>query len=319
MAPQASLVTFAVLAALGLGMLSETGLAQDAKTSHQLLVEVEWLEQHYQDPNTVIIHFGPEEDYAKEHIPGAVWLSFDHISAPHEHDDEQSLMLEIPDHGKLQDLFRQSGINNDSRVIVYWSSDWVTPSSRMMLTLDYAGLGRQSMLLNGGLEAWTAADLPVTEVVSHPKTGNFTMHPRDDLIVSAEWVQQHAGTPGYSLVDARSAAHYDGVRDSEAGAGHIPGAVNIDWRSLVDGEPARWHDSKALAATFEEAGVKPGDTVVGYCHIGQYATAMLFAARTLGYDVKLYDGSMQEWGGIKQLPLEKPKTAGSGEGHSEGR
>ena len=44
-------------------------------------------------------------------------------------------------------------------------------------------------------------------------------------------------------------------------------------------------------------------------NVGQYATAMLFAARTLGYDVRLYDGSMQEWGGILQYPLDKRETA----------
>ena len=322
MAPQTTpiraITSFVIMAALGFVMFPRTIQAQDTKTSHRLLVDVAWLEQHYQDPNTVIIHFGPEEDYAKGHIPGAVWLSFDHISAPHEDDDDQSLMLEIPDHSKLQELFRQSGINNDSRVVVYWSSDRVTPSTRMMLTLDYAGLGRQSVLLNGGMAAWMEAELPVTEEASHPKAGNFTIHPRIDLIVSADWVAAHTGTAGYALVDARSAAFYDGVRDSDAGMGHIPGALNIDWRSLVDGEPATWHDTTTLAAIFEEAGVKPGDTVVGYCHIGQYATAMLFAARTLGYDVRLYDGSMQEWGGIKQLPLEKPEVAESAEGTSEG-
>lgn len=308
MAPRTTAVTLAAIAILGTSSPAGPLQAQDTKNRDNLLVDVAWLENHYQDPNTVIIHFGPEEDYLEAHIPGAVWLSFDHISTPHEHTDDKSLMLEIPDHAKLQDVFRQSGINNDSRVVVYWSSEWVTPSTRMMLTLDYAGLGRQSVLLDGGLEAWTAAELPLTEEATYPKAGDFAMHPRSDLIVSAQWVQEHAGTPGYSLVDARSAAHYDGVMDSENGSGHIRGAVNIDWRSLVEGEPATWHDSKALAAIFEEAGVKPGDTVVGYCHVGQYATAMLFAARTLGYDVKLYDGSMQEWGGVKQLPLEKPKA-----------
>ena len=46
---------------------------------------------------------------------------------------------------------------------------------------------------------------------------------------------------------------------------------------------------------FEKAGVKANDTVVGYCHIGQQATAMLFAARSLGHPVLLYDGSFQDW------------------------
>ncbi len=304
------IATTATVVALA-GFLSPAHLeGQDVKDQNRLLVDIEWLAEHYEDANLVLIQFGPEEDYPKGHIPGAVNLSFDDISTPHDHDDKMSLMLELPEDEVLQKALREIGVNDDSRVVVYWSSEWVTPSSRMMLTLDYAGLGGQSSLLDGGLEAWTAAGLPITEEASYPEPGNFTMKARNDLIVTAEWVQEHAGTEGIALVDARSAAYYDGVKDSEAGEGHIPGALNVDWRSLLDGEPTVWRDREQLAEIFSTAGVKPGDTVVGYCHIGQYATAMLFAARTLGYSVKLYDGSMQDWGAIKELPLESAKTAG---------
>jgi thiosulfate/3-mercaptopyruvate sulfurtransferase len=44
--------------------------------------------------------------------------------------------------------------------------------------------------------------------------------------------------------------------------------------------------------------------VVAYCHIGQYATMALFAARTLGYEVKLYDGAFQDWA-QRDLPVER--------------
>ena len=52
--------------------------------------------------------------------------------------------------------------------------------------------------------------------------------------------------------------------------------------------------------------MRPGDTIVGYCHIGQQATAMLFGARLLGYDVRLYDGSFQDWA-QRNLPVEAGK------------
>jgi len=61
-----------------------------------------------------------------------------------------------------------------------------------------------------------------------------------------------------------------------------------------------------LAALFRDAAVRPGDTVVGYCHLGQFATLMLFGARTLGFPIKLYDGSFQEWGSREDLPVEGP-------------
>ena len=45
--------------------------------------------------------------------------------------------------------------------------------------------------------------------------------------------------------------------------------------------------------------------MIGYCHIGQQATAMLFAARTLGYKVVLYDGSFEDWS-KRDLPVDNP-------------
>ena len=63
---------------------------------------------------------------------------------------------------------------------------------------------------------------------------------------------------------------------------------------------------EAIKAMFEKAGVHPGDTVVAYCHIGQQATAVLFAARTLGHPVMLYDGSFDEWNKLTQYAVEKP-------------
>ena len=53
--------------------------------------------------------------------------------------------------------------------------------------------------------------------------------------------------------------------------------------------------AEEIAARFKAAGVKKGDKVIAYCHVGQQASATLFAARTLGLDVLLYDGSFEEW------------------------
>ena len=51
------------------------------------------------------------------------------------------------------------------------------------------------------------------------------------------------------------------------------------------------------------AGVTDGDGVVAYCHIGLGASAVVFTARTLGLDARLYDGSMTEWANNRELPL----------------
>jgi thiosulfate/3-mercaptopyruvate sulfurtransferase len=74
----------------------------------------------------------------------------------------------------------------------------------------------------------------------------------------------------------------------------VAGALSVPYRETAD-EHTMLRSPAELTALFTKAGVKPGDAVIGYCHIGQQATAMLFAARRLGHPVRLYDGSFEDW------------------------
>jgi thiosulfate/3-mercaptopyruvate sulfurtransferase len=86
-------------------------------------------------------------------------------------------------------------------------------------------------------------------------------------------------------------------------AGHIHGAINIPFTDVTDTN--FMFDRARLAALFERAGVKTGDTIVAYCHVGQQATAVIFAARLLGHPVRLYDGAFQDWAVNDRGPVEK--------------
>ena len=63
-------------------------------------------------------------------------------------------MLEMPKPDSLRAQLEALGISDDSRVIVYYGNDWVSPATRVVFTLDYAGLGAGSALLDGGMQAW---------------------------------------------------------------------------------------------------------------------------------------------------------------------
>ena len=269
-----------------------TGLeAQSAR--ERLVVSIDWLAQHYQDPNVVLLQVGPEEDYAREHIPGARYVSHRHPQSP------DGLILELQPPAEVEHHLRELGISNDSKVVVYRSSEWISPSTRVLFELAWAGV--DAVFLDGGLDAWKAAGHPVTADAPAVEPGSFAIRPRGDLVVTADWVQQHAvGKPGHQLVDGRARAFYDGVRDDRGKAGHITGAGSLPWVELF--ENGRLKSAEALRALFTAAGVEPGQTVVAYCHIGQFATAVILAARTLGHDVRLYDGAMQDWA-RRDLPV----------------
>lgn len=268
----------------------------------RLLVSAEWLGQHRADPGLVLLHVGSAEDYATEHIPGAVFVNFQEgLRAPRS-TVAGELVLEMPDSAQLEGTLRALGIGERGTIVLYWGSEWVTPTTRTMYTLVWGGLGDRTVLLDGGLGAWKAAGGAVTADAPTPTPGNVTVHPRREAVVTADWVQAHASAPGYRLVDARAAVFFDGVREDQGKAGHIPGAGSLPWPQLID-ETLHLRSEAELRGLFDAAGVRPGDTVVAYCHIGQYATAVILAARTLGHEVRLYDGAFQDWAG-RGLPVE---------------
>ena len=190
---------------------------------------------------------------------------------------------------------------DESKIVVYFSDGDITNATRALFALNWAGLGDQSYLLDGGLEAWERSGGTLSTEEPVVQRGSLTLKPRRDLIVDADWVQARASADGFRVLDARSRAFFEGVQRSRGRAGHIPGSGSLPWTELVDYE-LKLKDKDALRARFAQAGVDPGDVVVAYCHIGQYATAVLLAARILGHEVRLYDGAFEDWA-LRDLPV----------------
>jgi len=291
------------------GLALSSGAARAAGPRDSLVVTADWLAQHLKDPGLVILHVGEQKTYDEGHIPGAQFILMDDISAPMDHATMKptDLMLEMPDAARLHDALQRFGVSDHSRIIVYYSDEWFSPSTRVIYTLDYAGLGANTSMLLGGLPAWTGSGHAVTADVSVIKPGVLSpLKLKSDLIVDADFVKTQAKTRPYVLVDGRARSAYDGVRPAngnpEMPLGHIPGAASVPFTDMFD-DHGVLRPASELEAAFAKAGVRSGDTVVGYCWIGQQATAMLFAARTLGHAVRLYDGSITGWNALK-LPLE---------------
>jgi thiosulfate/3-mercaptopyruvate sulfurtransferase len=272
------------------------------KVRTSMIVSTEWLAKHLNDKSLVLLQVGDRKEYDAAHIPGAQFIQTSDISTPR----GQGLILELPPLEQLKATFEKLGISNNSRIIVYFSKDWVTPTSRVYFTLDYLGLGDLTSILDGGLPAWVAEKRPVATEIIAPKPGKFTPRPNPKLVVDAAWVKANLSKSAVAILDARDAKFYTGA---EIGmmprAGHIPGAKNIPFGSLVYEQNNKFKSPEALRELFTNAGVKQNDSVATYCHIGQQASLLYFVARYLGYDTHLYDGSFQEWSNRSDLPVEK--------------
>src|SRR3569833_2620915 len=100
-------------------------------------------------------------------------------------------------------------------------------------------------------------------------------------VVTADFVQSHAKSPGYDLIDARDAIFYGGMVAKMTGDGHIPGARSLPYTKVFDSD-GKLKPAAELKALFTAAGVKPGDHVVAYCQVGGQSSAGGCAARAGG-------------------------------------
>jgi thiosulfate/3-mercaptopyruvate sulfurtransferase len=287
----------ALLAAVLAACAAPAPPAPPAEEALPLLVTPAWLAEHLSDPDLVLLHVGEADAYRTEHIPGARHVALSDIS--YSVHDGTGRMLEFPPPDDLRRRLEDLGISSGSRVIVYTAKDWISPATRVIFTLDQAGLGARAALLDGGMPAWRRAGHPATDAAVPARKGSLAPLAMRDLVVDATTVLTSLGKPGVVVVDARDRSYYDGAEtgDSHGRAhrsGHIRGAVSVPFDSVFD-ERQVLRPPDELTALFAAAGVKPGDRVIGYCHIGQQATAMLFAARRLGHPIWLYDGSFEDW------------------------
>ena len=284
--------------------------AKAASPRDTLVVSVSWLAQHLKDPGLVLLHVSDAANYAEGHIEGARHVSLQDISVSDRTGGGNGLTLELPAAEVLKEKLEAVGISDNSRVVVYFGNAPLQSATRVIFTLDYAGLGEHVSLLDGGQAAWVSAGQPLSQVVPESRPGRLSPLKIRPLVATKEEVKSSAGTAGRAIVDARHEEFYSGARpgggmQTPHRAGHIQGALSLPFTDLTDAR-LMLRSSEELAARFTKAGVKAGDTVIAYCHLGQQATAVVFAARTLGYKVLLYDGSFEDWTRYSEYPVVKP-------------
>src|SRR4051812_18410577 len=169
-------------------------LAQD----NNILVSPQWLHDHLKDPGLVILQVNfLKLDYNKEHIPGAGYL-WPELMAP----NTPEANYNAPDPEAASKVLQGLGVSQNSQVVIYHARNEVSVAARVFLTLENLGLKGQVHFLNGGLEAWRKAGLPLTADVSEIKKGNFIAKPLS-LLVDKNYVLKTLQSPNGVVVDAR--------------------------------------------------------------------------------------------------------------------
>ena len=279
--------------------------ASGSQKGHYLpnVISSRWLADNLQDPDLVILHVGRKKTYDDGHIPGAVWVDFKSIQIK---DAEKEISAEMPAVSELNLIFSGLGISDSSTIVLYFGTEWVSATTRLYLTLDYIGLGEQTFVLDGGMNVWKKEKFPITKDTIEVKPGNLNIAKTKDLIVDKKWMHSNLENSTLLIIDARSPVYYSGkkiVKEWKTRPGHIPNAMNIPYTTFVDDSLYRFLDINLLDKAFLQQGAQKTTEIVSYCHLGQYASLVYFVAKNLGYQVKIYDGSFEEWGRDESLPL----------------
>jgi thiosulfate/3-mercaptopyruvate sulfurtransferase len=191
-------------------------------------------------------------------------------------------------------VLANAGIGDTSKVVIYGSP---IAATRLFFTLDYLGHAH-ARVLNGGLNAWKAAGGALETGPARavrPATLTPTLQPQ--RVVSADWIRERLSSATMTLLDARPDAEFTGADGGMNGmhvAGHLPDARQLVWNTLLDSS-GRFLPDAELKKRYEAIDAAAGTPLVSYCMVGMRASVTYFVARHLGYDARLYDGSIVDW------------------------
>jgi thiosulfate/3-mercaptopyruvate sulfurtransferase len=274
--------------------------AQSTDNSNSRIVSVEWLLEHKNDPDLVILHVSYIiSEYQREHIEGArfLWTGSLSNSTP----EGNSVPLPVT---SMKKTLQKLGISNHSEIVLTFMNGNLILTCRMYMILDYLGLGDQTCILNGGVDAWKASGNQVTSKIPDYKKGKFIPEVQNDVFVDTTWILKNLKNKDVVLIDARPIPYYEGKAGTPR-AGHIPGAINIPNTKLYDENTFKFLPDDKLKELFNKPEILTSNEIVSYCFVGNSGSSIYFIARHLGYKVRLYDGSMEEWANRFDLPMEK--------------
>lgn len=238
--------------------------------------------------------------YAQVHVPGAVHLDYRRLQS-----GDVTRPGLLPDALALQALFEALGIAPDTHVVAY-DDEGGTRAARLLWLLYMAG-HTQLSLLNGGIHAWLAAELPVeTEPVTVAPASYPLAAASLRAAIDITQLLARPQNPEWQIWDARSPEEYRGERVSAKHAGHIPGAINYEWRRALQGDDNYClRPLEDIRRELAELGISGNKPIITHCQTHHRSSFTWLLGQLLGFDIQGYPGSWSEWGNRDDTPIAK--------------
>jgi thiosulfate/3-mercaptopyruvate sulfurtransferase len=270
----------------------------------EVLVSTDWVVRHLDNANVRIVEVDVDtKAYDEGHIPGAIAWNWQEQLC-------DSVQRDIIPAGAFEDLMADSGIANDTTVVIHGdNNNWFAAWAFWQLKI----YGHKDVrLMNGGRRKWLSEGRELTPDVAPVQPVQYKAGAPDFSIralLPEVMAASQAGTA--SLIDVRSPEEFSGEILAPPGlpetcqrGGHIPGARSIPWGKAAndDGTFRSYEELKRLYGAEGVDGSKPS---IAYCRIGERSSHTWFVLKyLLGFEnVKNYDGSWTEWGNLVGVPV----------------
>jgi thiosulfate/3-mercaptopyruvate sulfurtransferase len=249
--------------------------------------------------NLLLIDVSSPDNYRAGHIPGALHLPPGALQA-----GTAPAPGKLPPVQRLEEIFSWLGLRPEHHVVAYddEGGGW---AGRLLWTLEAMGHHNYSYI-NGGIHAWRASGLELETAINEPASSEYKVSLNTAPIAEVDDILPRLDDPALRIWDARSGEEYRGERSGSARAGHIPGAINIDWLELIDRHnDTRLVDLEALQQRLNALGLTADKDIITHCQSHHRSSLTWLAMKILGYpSVKGYHGSWGEWGNLEHTPVE---------------
>lgn len=270
------------------------------------LISIAQLQQKIGQDNLVLLETQPAKYYPQAHLPGSVQTDYANWRTT----SSEGIKEMLPAPAQLEALIGSLGIDNQSEVVIVpvgrGASD-MAAAARIYWSLYVAGLDKLS-ILDGGLLGYynLLGDSALVTGQSSPAPKPFELRLRESELINMQEVADHV-EKSYSIIDARSPIEFQGRKVGSPGErpGHIPGAINLPYDSLMNVNQDGLASVNELRNFYKAAGVPLEGEQVAYCHSGHRAALVWFVSHELlgNADARLYDGSMIQWAATSDRPM----------------
>jgi thiosulfate/3-mercaptopyruvate sulfurtransferase len=283
----------------------------------EVLVSTDWVASHAKDANVRVVEVDVDtKAYDESHVPGALAWAWNTQLC-------DTLIRDILPKAQLEALLTESGIGNDTTVILYGdNNNWFAAWAFWQLKI----YGHKDVrIMDGGRKKWLAEgrDLDTAPTAATPSAKPYKASELD-LSIRAYLPQvQKAQKDGSAvMIDVRSPQEFSGEILAPPGlpetcqrGGHIPGARSVPWGKACN-DDGTFKTADELQKIYGAEGITQSKPAIAYCRIGERSSHTWFVLKyLLGVNnVVNYDGSWTEWGNLVGAPVEKGAAKSVGQG-----